>query len=44
MTVLEKICDRYEFDFGDIINFVRDAKEDYPSSKILQDFVKDMIK
>ena len=28
MAVLEKICDRYECDFGDIINFVRDAKED----------------
>ena len=28
MAVLEKICDRYECDFGDIINLVRDAKED----------------
>ena len=28
MGVLEKICNQYDYDFGDIINFVRDAKEE----------------
>lgn len=29
MAVLEKICDRYECDFGDIINFVRDDLSEF---------------
>lgn len=28
MAVLKKICDQYDCDFGDIINLVRDARED----------------
>ena len=28
MGVLEKICNQYDCDFGDLINYVKDAKEE----------------